>query len=104
MRYHFRAGRGKNIIVDGAATFAELGFAILKEYQIIPDHLFMFQFSNGDTTDSACPLGPIDDGLGNVSIEMKIKDRKMDVGEIMTFVYDYSRDWSRKVKLIEKLR
>lgn len=37
--------------------------------------------SNGDTTDSACPPGPMDDGLGNVSIEMKIKDRKMDVGE-----------------------
>ncbi len=103
MKYHFKAGRGKNIIVDGDATFEELGFAILKEYEIIPDHLFLFEFSNGDATDSACPFGPMNDGLGNISIEMKIRDRNMDVGETMTFVYDFSRDWSRKVKLVEIL-
>ncbi len=103
MKYHFKAGRVKNIIVDGDATFEELGFAILEEYQIIPNHLFLFQFSNGDTTDSACPFGPMNDGLGNIPIEMKIRDRNMDVGETMTFVYDFSRDWSRKVKLVEIL-
>lgn len=103
MKYHFRAGRGKNIIIDGDATFEELGFAILREYGIMPDHLFMFEFSNGDATDSASPFGPINDGLGNISIEMKIKDRDMDAGETMTFVYDYSGNWSRKVKLVETL-
>lgn len=29
MKYHFRAGRGKNIIVDGDTTFEELGYEIL---------------------------------------------------------------------------
>lgn len=100
-KYHFRAGRGKNIFIDGNATFEELGFAILKEYHIMPDHLFSFEFSNGDSTDSASPLGPINDGMGNVSIEMKIKDRKMMPDETMTFIYDYSSDWTRKVKLVE---
>ncbi len=103
MKYHFRVGRGKNIIVDGDTTFEELGFAILREYDIMPDHLFMFEFSNGDATDSACPFGPMNDGLGNIFIGMKIKDRNMDAGETMTFVYDYSSDWSRKVKLVEIL-
>lgn len=103
MQYHFRAGRGKNIIIDGDDTFEELGFRILAEYEIMPDHLFLFEFSNGDSTDSASPFGPMNDGLGNISIETKIKNRKMDVGETMTFVYDFSRDWSRKVKLVKIL-
>ena len=103
MKYHFRAGRGKNIIIDGNDTFVELGFMILREYHIVPDHLFCFEFSNGDSTDSASPFGAFPDGMGmgNVSIETKIKDRKMDVGEEMTFVYDYSGDWTRKVRLLE---
>lgn len=101
MNYYFRVGNGKSIIVDEDTTFMELGFAILKEYRIIPDHLFMFEFANGDATDSACPLGPMNDGLGDISIELTIKERNMDVGEIMTFVYDYARDWSRKIKLVE---
>lgn len=103
MKYHFRAGRGKNIIISGNETFEELGIKILEEYDIVPDHLFMFEFANGDATDSASPFGPINDGLGNVSIEMKIKDRNMDVGEIMTLIYDYSSNWTRKVKLMEIL-
>ena len=77
MKYHFRVGRGKNVIVDGNTTFEELGFAILREYQMVPDHLFLFEFSNGDNTDSACPFGPMHDGLGNVPIETKIRDRRM---------------------------
>ena len=101
MKYHFRVGRGKNIMISGDETFEVLGFRILREYRIDPDHLFMFEFANGDATDSASPFGPINDGLGNVSIEMKIKDRKIDVGEIMTLVYDYSSSWTRKVKLVE---
>ncbi len=103
MKYHFRVGRGKNIIIDGDATFRDLGLEILGEYGIMPDHLFLFEFSNGDATDSASPFGLMNDGLGNISVGMKIKNRKMDVGETMTFVYDFSRDWSRKVKLVEKL-
>ena len=103
MKYHFRAGRGKNIVLDGTGTFEELGFAILREYRIEPDHLFMFEFENGDATDSASPFGPMHDGLGNVSIEMKIEKRKLKVGEEMRFVYDYGSEWTRKVKLVEKL-
>ena len=103
MKYHFRAGRGKNIIISGSETFEELGIKLLEEYNIVPDHLFMFEFANGDATNSASPFGPVNDGLGNVSIEMKIKDRNMDVGEIMTLVYDYSSNWTRKVKLVEIL-
>lgn len=103
MKYHFKAGRGKDIIISGNETFEELGFKILREYHIDPDHLFMFEFANGDATDSASPFGPMNEGLGNVSIEMKIKNRKMNVGETMTMVYDYSGNWSRKVKLVEIL-
>lgn len=103
MKYHFKFGRGKKLIVGEETTFMELGFAILSEYDMIPDHLFMFQFSNGDNTDSACPLGPMNDRLGNVSIETKIRDRNMAIGEVLTFVYDYSRDWSRKIRLVEIL-
>ena len=44
------------------------------------------------------PLGPINDGMGNVSIEMKIKDRKMEIGEEMMFVYG-AGDWKKKIKL-----
>lgn len=65
--------------------------------------MFLLEFLNGDNTDSACPFGAMNDGLGNVSIETNIKNRRMDIGEIMTFVYDFSRDWLRKVKLIEIL-
>ncbi len=101
MKYHFRVGRGKNVLISGNETFEDLGFKILREYHIEPDHLFMFEFANGDATNSACPFGPMHDDLGNVSIEMKIKDRKMDLGETMTFVYDFARDWTRKVKLVE---
>lgn len=56
-------------------------------------------FSNGDVTDLASPLGPINDGMSNVSIETKIKDRKVEIGEKMVLVYDYSGDWRKKVKL-----
>lgn len=103
MKYHFRAGRGKNIIVDGDTTFEELGYEILGEYGIVSDHLFMFEFSNGDETNSASPFGPMDKYPENISIEMKIKDRHMDVGETMTFFYNYASSWSRKVKLVKIL-
>ena len=103
MKYHFRVGRGKNIIVSGNETFEDLGFKILSEYGIEPDHLFLFEFANGDNTESASPFGPMHDGLGNVPIETKIKNRKMAVGETMTMVYDFSGNWTRKVKLVEIL-
>ena len=102
MKYHFRAGRGKNIIISDTKTFEDLGFAILREYHIDPDHLFMFEFSNGEETNSATPLGPMND-YRDVRIDSKLKSRKLEVGEAMTFIYDYSSDWSRKVKLMEIL-
>ena len=76
---------------------------VLKEYHISPEHLFSFEFDNGDMTDSASPLGPISDGMGNVSIETKISERKMQVGETITLVYDYSSNWRKKIKLEEIL-
>ena len=63
---------------------------------------FMFEFANGEETNSATPLGPMDD-YRDVRIDSKLKSRKMEVGDTMTFIYDYSSDWSRKVKLVEIL-
>ena len=62
----------------------------------------MFAFANGQQTNSCSPFGPMDD-YEDVDIDMPIKDRKMEVGEIKTFIYNYSTDWSRKVKLVEKI-
>ena len=100
MKYHFRAGRGKNIYIDDSSTFEDLGFAILREYDIDPDHLFLFQFENGDSTDSASPFGPMHDGLGTVPVDSPIKKRKMKTGETLVFVYDLGSEWTRKVKLV----
>ena len=99
MKYRFKFGRGKKVVISGNDTFETLGFKVLKGYHISPEHLFSFEFENGDMTDSASPLGPINDGMGNVSIETRIKDRKMEIGEALTLVYDYSSDWRKKVKL-----
>ena len=99
MKYHFKFGHGKKVIINGNETFETLGYKILKEYGISSEHLFCFEFSNGDATNSASPLGPINDRLGNVSIETKIKDRNVEIGEVMTLVYDYSGDWAKKIKL-----
>jgi len=43
------------------------------------------------------------DDYRDVRIDSKIKSGKLEVGETMTFIYDYSSDWSRKVKLVEIL-
>lgn len=99
MKYHFKFGRGKKIIISGNESFESLGFQILEEYNINPDHLFCFEFANGDSTDSASPLGAMHDGNGNVSIETKIKNRKMEIGEQMTFVYDFGKNWTRNITL-----
>ena len=99
MKYRFKSGRGKKVVISGNETFEKLGYEMLKAYHIQPEHLYCFEFSNGDVTDSASPLGPINDGMSNVSIETKIKDRKMEIGEEMVLVYDYSGDWRKKVKL-----
>ena len=101
MQYHFRVGRGKKLLIDENDTFMTLGFMILDEYGITPNHLFLFEFADGERTNSACPFGPMHDDLGNISIESKIKDMHLSVGDEMRFVYDFSRDWTRKVKLIE---
>ena len=103
MKYLFKFGRGKKVIVNGTDSFELLGLKALKEYRISPEHLFSFEFENGDMTDSASPLGPISDGMGNVSIETKIKDREMKIGESLTLVYDYSSNWSKKITLEEIL-
>ena len=100
MKYHFRVGRGKNIIINDTKTFEDLGFAILKEFRMFPDHLFMFEFENGEATNSATPLGPMND-YREVRIDMKMKDRHLDIGDVLTFIYDYSSDWSRKVTLVD---
>ena len=99
MKYRFKSGRGKKVVISGYETFEKLGYEMLRQYHIDPDHLFCFEFANGDVTDSASPLGPINDGMGNVSIETKIKDRKLEIGEELILVYDYSSDCRRKVKL-----
>ena len=100
MKYHFKVGRGKTIVVDESDTFEQLGFVILESYHIDSDHLFMFVFSNGEETNSATPFGPMDD-YRDVSIDAPIKSRKMKVGEIMTMEYDYGSNWKRKVKLVK---
>lgn len=83
MKYSFKFGRGKKVIISGSESFETLGYGILREYHIRPEHIYCFNFANGDMTNCATPLGPINDGIGNVSIETKIKDRKMEIGEEM---------------------
>ncbi len=100
MKYYFKAGRAKNIVVDESDTFENLGFAILEAYRIDPDHLFMFTFSNGEETNSASPFGTMDD-YRDVLINSPIKNRGMEVGETMTMEYDYGADWTRKVRLVK---
>ena len=78
MQYHFRVGRGKNIIISDTKTFEDLGLAILRGYNIIPYHLFVFVFSNGDETNSASPLGYMDD-YRDVQIDSKLKSRMLEV-------------------------
>ena len=102
MKYHFKVGRAKDIIISDSKTFENLGFEILKEYKKYPDHLFMFVFANGEETNSCSPFGPMEDDR-DVRIDMPIKNRKIEVGEIMTFIYDYSCEWTRKVTLVEKI-
>lgn len=99
MKYRFKFGRNKKVIISGNESFETLGYKILKEFNIRPEHIYCFEFSNGDVTNCASPLGPMSDGMGKVSIEMKIKDRKMEIGEEMMLVYGPSDDWKKKIKL-----
>ena len=100
MKYHFKVGRAKSVVLDENDTFEKLGFAILDAYHIDSDHLFMFTFSNGDETNSVSPFGPMDD-YRDVDMDSPIKSRQMEVGEVMTMLYDYGANWTRKVKLVE---
>ena len=100
MKYHFKVGRAKNLVLDENDTFADLGFAVLDAYHIDSDHLFMFTFSNGDETNSVCPFGSMQD-YRDVDADSPIKSRQMEVGEVMTMEYDYGSTWTRKVKLVE---
>ena len=100
MKYYFKVGRKKPIILSENDSLETLGIAILDAYQIEQDHLFMFTFSNGDETNSFSPFGPMGD-YKDVSIEAKIKSRNLQVGEELIFEYDYMSDWTRKVKLIK---
>ena len=99
MKYHFKSGRGKKVVINGNDTFEKLGYEMLRQYHIDPEHLYCFEFANGDVTNSAAPIGTIDEWMSNVSIKTKIKDRKLEIGEEMILVYDYSRDWRKKIKL-----
>lgn len=99
MKYHFKSGRGKKVVINGNDTFEKLGYEMLRQYHIDPEHLYCFEFANGDVTNSAASIGTIDDWMSNVSIKTKIKDRKLEIGEEMILVYDYSRDWRKKIKL-----
>ena len=99
MKYHFKSGRGKKVVINGNDTFERLGYEMLRQYHIDPEHLYCLEFVNGDVTNSAAPFGTIDDWMSNVSIKTKIKDRKLEIGEEMILVYDYSRDWRKKIKL-----
>ena len=100
MTYYFRAGRSKNIVIDGEESFLGLGYAILRAYHIDCDHCFMFTFENGEETNSGTPFGAMDD-YRDVNIDMRIAGRHMRVGETMKMEYDYAGDWSRKVTLVE---
>ena len=100
MKYHFKVGRAKSVVVDENDTFETLGFAILDAYHIDSDHLFMFTFSNGDKTNSVSPFGAMNDHR-DVDTDSPIKSRHMEVGEVMTMEYDYGSPWTRKVKLVQ---
>ena len=100
MKYHFKVGRMKTIVVDGKDSFEKLGFAILDSYNIRLSHLFLFVFANGDETNSATLFGPMND-YRDVSMEATIESRNLEIGEAMTMEYDYSGNWKRKVKLIK---
>ena len=56
MKYCFKSGRGKKVVISGNETFEKPGYEMLKAYHIQPEHLYCFEFSNGDVTDSASPL------------------------------------------------
>lgn len=102
MKYRFKFGRGQKVIISDNKTFDDLGYAILKKYGITPEHLYSFRFSNGECTTSAMPFGffgGFDDGMGTVPIETKLKDRKMEIGEVLILAYDYASDWEKKIKL-----
>ena len=99
MKYHFKVGRLKTIIVDENDTFEKLGNLILKAYHIDIDHAFLFVFSNGEETNSGTLFGPMDD-YRDVAIDSQIKNRKMVVGEVITMEYNYFSNWKRKVKLV----
>ena len=99
MKYRFKFGRGKKVTISGNESFETLGYEILHEYHIRPEHIYCFEFANGDATNCASPLGPMNDDMGNVSIETKIKDRKMEIGEEIMLVYGPSDDWKKKIKL-----
>ena len=100
MKYYFKVGRAKSIAVNEDDTFENLGFAILEAYHIKPYHLFMFTFSNGEETNSATPIGPMDD-YRDVPIDSPINHRGMKIDEVMTMEYDYGTNWTRKVRLVK---
>lgn len=99
MKYRFKFGRGNKVVLNDNKTFADLGFAILDIFGINPEHLFNFEFANGESTDSVTPFGTVVGGSGNVSILSKLKDRKMEIGETLVLVYDYSGNWEKRIKL-----
>ena len=100
MVYTFKVGRSKTVKMKANQTFNDLCLAILKAYNMYPDHIFYLIFENGEYSESSTPLGSMS-GTGEVSLNTRLKDRKLQIGETITFAYNPSYEWTRKVKLIE---
>ena len=100
MKYHFKVGRDKQIVLDASQTFEDLCWAILKAYRIDPDHIFLIEFPNGEETDSGTPLGPMS-GTGNIPLQTPLSDQDLKTGDVMTFYYNPSYEWSRKIRLMD---
>ena len=39
MKYHFKSGRGKIVVINGNDTFEKLGYEMLRQYHIDPEHV-----------------------------------------------------------------
>ncbi|OON86649.1 hypothetical protein BXO88_06540 [Oribacterium sp. C9] len=100
MKYHFKAGQKDIILDEETATFEELGYEILKAFNIYPSNMFEFEFEDGEFTSSTDFPGTSDDD-GQVAIASKIKDKGLKPGDQFMFMYDYSNEWTRTVKFIK---
>ncbi|WP_197026411.1 IS1096 element passenger TnpR family protein [Oribacterium sp. P6A1] len=100
MRYYFKAGQKDIILDEDKATFEELGYEILRAFNIYPSNMFEFEFDDGEFTTSADSPAATDDD-GQVALSSRIKDKGLKPGDIFMFMYDYSNEWTRTVKLLK---